>query len=131
MLARCARATAAVSKRCGPQAAPAEEFRVGAGRRSLRRPPTGGGPVQERGSRYGDKPALFAGNREIAHLEAPGVIDLRITRAAWSRASAEFAADPAVRRDRSRRDWIEVRLHSASDLDRLSGLLATAMAENA
>jgi len=31
------------------------------------------GPVRERGSRYGDKPALFTGLREIAHLEAPGV----------------------------------------------------------
>jgi len=89
------------------------------------------GLVRERGSRYGDKPALFAGNREIAHLEAPGVIDLRITRAGWSRVSTEFAADAAVRRDPSRRDWIELRLRSAADLDRLGGLLATAMAENA
>ena len=35
------------------------------------------GPAVERRSRYGDKPALFAARREIAHLEAPGVIDLR------------------------------------------------------
>lgn len=47
------------------------------------------GPAQERGSRYGDKPTLFAGHREIAHLEAPGVIDLRITRAGWSRVGAD------------------------------------------
>ena len=25
------------------------------------------GPVRERGSRYGDKPALFTGHREVAH----------------------------------------------------------------
>jgi hypothetical protein len=43
------------------------------------------GPAVERRSRYGDKPALFTASREIAHLEAPGVIDLRITRAGWSR----------------------------------------------
>ena len=89
------------------------------------------GPAQERASRYGDKPALFAGSREIAHLEAPGVIDLRITRAGWSRVSADFSGDPAVCRDPARRDWIELHLHSIADLDRLSQLLATAMAANA
>jgi len=89
------------------------------------------GAVQERDSRYGDKPALVAGHREIAHLEAPGVIDLRITRDGWSRASADFGDDPAVRRDPGRRDWIELHLSSIEDLDRLGPLLRTAMAANA
>ena len=40
----------------------------------------GAGPPCKRRSRYGDKPALFIESREIAYLEAPGVIDLRITR---------------------------------------------------
>ena len=88
------------------------------------------GPAQERPSRYGDKPALLAGRREIAHLEAPGVIDLRITRQGWSRMSAGFGEDPAVARDASRRDWIELHLRSADDLDRLRQLLTTAMEEN-
>ncbi len=88
------------------------------------------GPVLERRSRYGDKPALSTAMREIAHLEAPGVIDLRITAAGWSRVKDRFGADPAVRRDRSRRDWIELHLDSAADLDRLGGLLAAAMAAN-
>lgn len=89
------------------------------------------GPALERHSRYGDKPALFTASREIAHLEAPGVIDLRITRAGWLGVKGRFAADPAVRRDRSRRDWIELRLDSPADLDRLNQLLAAAMAANA
>jgi Luciferase len=89
------------------------------------------GPAVERRSRYGDKPALFTASREFAHLEAPGVIDLRITRAGWSRLGDRFVADPAVRRDPSRRDWIVLHLDSAADLDRLSGLLAEAMAANA
>jgi Family of unknown function (DUF5519) len=88
------------------------------------------GPAVERRSRYGDKPALFTAGREIAHLEAPGVIDLRITRAGWLRVRDRFGADPAVRRDRSRRDWIELHLNSAAELDRLDGLLAAAMAAN-
>jgi Family of unknown function (DUF5519) len=89
------------------------------------------GPAQERASRYGDKPALFAGSREIAHPEAPGVSDLRITRAGWSRVSAQFRDDPAVWHDPSRRDWIELHLRSVADLDRLRQLLTTAMAANA
>jgi Family of unknown function (DUF5519) len=89
------------------------------------------GPVAERRSRYGDKPALFTARREIAHLEAPGVIDLRITRAGWRQVKEHFNADPAVRCDPSRRDWIELHLSSAADLDRLGELLATALAANA
>lgn len=88
------------------------------------------GPALERRSRYGDA-ALFTASREIAHLEAPGVIDLRITYAGWLEVKDRFAADPAVRRDRSRRDWIELRLDSPADLDRLNELLAAAMAANA
>lgn len=88
------------------------------------------GKAHEGRSRYGDKPALFVGRREIAHLEAPGVIDLRITRAGWSRSSASYGRDGAVRRDPARRDWIEVHLRSSADLERLAGLLTTAIASN-
>ncbi len=89
------------------------------------------GPAVERCSRYGNKPALFTASRESAHLEAPGVIDVRITQAGRLRVRDRFGADPAVRRDPSRRDRIELHLDSAADLDRLGGLLAAAMAANA
>jgi Family of unknown function (DUF5519) len=89
------------------------------------------GPAEERRSRYADKPALFTATREIAHLEAPGVIDLRITRAGWTQVGGDFARDPAVRRDPGRRDWIELHVSSVTDLRRLGKLLATAMAANA
>jgi Family of unknown function (DUF5519) len=88
------------------------------------------GPVAERRSRYGDKPALFTASREIAHMEAPGVIDLRITRAGWRQVQEHFSGDPAVCRDPSRRDWIELHVSSSADLDRLGGLLAAALAAN-
>jgi hypothetical protein len=54
------------------------------------------GHAREGRSRYGDKPALFAGSREIAHLEQDGAIDLRIRRAGWG------AGQTGIRR-RSRR----------------------------
>jgi len=88
------------------------------------------GHAVERRSRYGDKPALALDGREIAHHEAPGLIDLRITGAGWSQIKAQYAGDPAVHRDPSRRDWIEVRLSGPADLERLGDLLATAMACN-
>jgi hypothetical protein len=88
------------------------------------------GPVEERRSRYADKPALFLDGREIAHLEAPGVIDLRITRAGWVQASGRYGEDAAVCRDSSRRDWLELALGSAAEIDRLTPLLAVAVAAN-
>jgi hypothetical protein len=88
------------------------------------------GSAHERQSRYGNKPALYLRNREVAHLEAPGIIDLRITRQGWAEIKDEYANHPAVHRDPSRRDWIELRPRSLSDLDRLASLLKTAVAAN-
>ena len=88
------------------------------------------GPADERRSRFADKPALVVDGREIAHLEAPGVIDLRITGAGWAKAKPRFATDPAVRREPSRRDWIELHLGSPADLARLVDLFAIALAAN-
>lgn len=72
--------------------------------------------AQRTNARYGAKPALFIEGREIAHLEAPGVIDLRITRQGWSQARDDYGGDLAVRRAPSRRDWIELHLRSPADL---------------
>jgi hypothetical protein len=89
------------------------------------------GRVHERVSRYGDKPALLVDNRETAHLEAPGVIDLRITQAGWSQVRDQFGGDRAVREEKTRRDWLELGLESAAELDRLAPLLAAAVISNA
>ncbi len=88
------------------------------------------GPAEERRSRYGNKPALAIAGREVAHLEAPGVIDLRITRKGWSQAAEEYGRDAAVRRDPSRRDWIELHLRSEADLGRFNHLLVLVVANN-
>jgi Family of unknown function (DUF5519) len=88
------------------------------------------GPVHERRSRYADKPALWTDRREIAHLEAPGVIDVRITAAGWALAKADFGTHRAVGRDPARRDWIELRLTSAGQVPELAALLAIAVAAN-
>ena len=53
------------------------------------------GPVRERRSRYAGKPALWTDRREIAHLEALGVIDLRLTRPAGPAPAPSSATTPA------------------------------------
>ncbi len=81
------------------------------------------GPVHEQRSRYGDKPALaVTATREIAHLEGPGVVDVRITRACWRRLSAAYVDDPRVHR-RRRSDWIELHLTTSVEVKALGELL--------
>jgi hypothetical protein len=88
------------------------------------------GPVTARRSRFADKPALFLGRREFVHWEAPGRVDLRISAAGWRAHAAEFAIDPAVTRRAARRDWIDLHLSSAADVDRLRPLFETAVRAN-
>ncbi len=52
------------------------------------------GHATEGRSRYSGKSALFTGSREIAHLEAPRVIDLRITCTGWAQPKRISAATP-------------------------------------
>ncbi len=88
------------------------------------------GPVHERRSRYGDKPALYVHSREVAHREGPGLIDLRLTAAAWGKVKASFAADGAIVRTPSRRDWVALRIQSPADVQRLRPLLSAAVEGN-
>jgi len=87
------------------------------------------GPVYERRSRYGDKPALFVTpHREIAHREAPGVVDVRVTREIWRRIAAVYGDDDRIRpRDRS--DWVELHL-TTDDIDAMRDLLTEAVRAN-
>ena len=86
--------------------------------------------VEERSSRYADKPAVYQDGREIAHLEGPGHIDLRITHGAWSQIREGYAQDPAIAVDPGRRDWIELHLASTADVERLGQLIKTAASAN-
>ena len=88
------------------------------------------GELVERRSRYADKPALVLAGREVAHSEASGLIDLRITRAAWKSLAPAFAADPCVVAAPGRRDWVELRIGGPSDLERLQPLVAAMVAAN-
>lgn len=86
-------------------------------------------PVEVRRSRFASKPAIWLHGHEIAHWEAPGIIDLRITGTGWTAVGHCYKNDPAVTRDPARRDWIELRATEA-DVDRLRPLLVTAVTSN-
>jgi hypothetical protein len=88
-------------------------------------------PVEVRRSRFADKPAIFLGRREVAHWEAMGQVDLRVTAAGWRRHAAEFGSDPCVVHDPRRRDWLDLRLSGAADVMRLRPLFETALRANA
>jgi hypothetical protein len=87
-------------------------------------------PVSVRRSRFADKPALYLGRREFVHWEGPGRVDLRISAAGWRAHAAEFATDRAITRDPGRRDWIDLHLSSAGDVDRLRPLFEAAVMAN-
>lgn len=88
------------------------------------------GPVEVRRSRFVDKPAIVLGRREFAHWEGPGLVDLRITAAGWRERADGFATDPAVSHSSARRDWIDLHLTRAGDVDRLRPLFETAVVAN-
>ena len=88
------------------------------------------GSIDERPSRYGDKPALFIERREIAHHDGDGLVDLRLTAAGWRQARDAVTVDPAVLREPGRKDWVELRLNGPDDAHRLRALFEIAHACN-
>jgi hypothetical protein len=72
--------------------------------------------VEERKSRFSDRPALFVRAREIAHLESDGLVDIRLTAPVIRARRSEFRANPAIAlRTSSSADWLEILVESASD----------------
>ncbi|MGW6277044.1 hypothetical protein [Kribbella sp. NPDC055071] len=88
------------------------------------------GAVEECRSRYGDKPAIRLGQREIAHSEAPGRIDIRITRAGWRKIRADYADDSAIVKEPTRTDWLELRFATLEDLAGYRPVLHTLIESN-
>lgn len=88
------------------------------------------GALHEQRSRFGAKPAIYLNSREIAHREAAGQIDLRITRAAWMQIRDELADDSSVTSRAGRRDWVELFLGSPTELVKLVPLISAAVNAN-
>lgn len=87
------------------------------------------GTAMEASSRFADKPAMFVAEREIAHYDGDGVVDVRVTAEGWESLPDEVRTDPTVHQQR-RRDWVEIHLADPGELERLSPLLAAAVETN-
>jgi len=82
------------------------------------------GGMAEAPSRYKDDLAYWVEGREIAHLEADNVLDLRLTRAVIR----EFEDDPRVGR-RGSSDWVTLEV-TPQDREFVKELVAKAVIAN-
>ena len=87
------------------------------------------GGVVEQPSRYKDDLAYWVDGREIAHLEAEHVLDLRLTRAVISEHRAELKADSRIGL-RGSSDWLTVRVAGPEDAAFVSRLIEQAVRAN-
>lgn len=75
-------------------------------------------------------PALWVGTREVAHVDADGSLDVRLTRQVISRRRAELRADQRVSMRPSTSDWIEIRVGGGEDIGVARSLIEDAIAAN-
>jgi hypothetical protein len=81
-------------------------------------------------SAFSDGQALWLGTREIAHFDAEGVLDVRLTHAVIRDRRAELDADDRISLRGARSDWLEFTLATAIDEDDAFTLVADAVAAN-
>jgi hypothetical protein len=84
--------------------------------------------VVESESALGDGPAIWVNGKEIAHMDGPDVVDLRLTRAVISELRPLFNDDDRVIRRSKGSDWVEVRVNTAADLEFAATLAERAIA---
>lgn len=75
-------------------------------------------------------PALWVGTREVAHFDADGSLDVRLTKGVIRRRRAELDADERITLRGAGSDWIEVRVGSDADAQRARELVRDAVAAN-
>lgn len=75
-------------------------------------------------------PAIWAGRREVAHLDAGGRLDVRLTRAVIRRRRQELRADAGVTLRAGTSDWVSLRLGEPGDEARALELVREAVAAN-
>jgi hypothetical protein len=76
---------------------------------------------------FGPGPAVWAGRREVAHVDADGSLDVRLTRQVIRSRRAELRADGRVTLRGTGSDWLRV---STTDVDFAVALVADAVAAN-
>ena len=75
-------------------------------------------------------PALWLGNREIAHVDADGLLDVRLTRAVIRRRRRDLATDGRVVLRRHQSDWVAVRVGDPAAVELAVTLIEEAVVAN-
>jgi hypothetical protein len=70
--------------------------------------------VIEAGSAFGHEQGWWVNGKEIAHFDADGSLDIRLTKAIIRQRRPSLEADPDVELRRTGSDWISVRLTTAN-----------------
>jgi hypothetical protein len=72
--------------------------------------------VVESPSVFGPGNAVWCNGREIAHFDADGSLDLRLTKSVIRELRPLLRNDPRVELRRGRSDWIELHVSSSDDI---------------
>ena len=77
------------------------------------------------GSDDGER-AYFVNGKEVAHMDGPDAVGIRLTRKVWSAHRSELAGDARVRRRSPSSDWVMVDAKAVDLVRRLAELAAEA-----
>jgi Family of unknown function (DUF5519) len=67
-------------------------------------------------SMFGTQNGFWCNGKEVAHFDAPDVVDLRLTKAVIRELRPRLRSDPRVALRKSGSDWIEVRVTATDDV---------------
>jgi hypothetical protein len=79
---------------------------------------------------FAEGPAVWVGRREVAHVDADGAIDIRLTRQIIRQRRGELELDTRISFRAPASDWLEVRVATDDDADFAATLIADAVAAN-
>jgi hypothetical protein len=82
--------------------------------------------VVESPSMFSERPALWVNGKEIAHEDADGAYDVRLTRQLIRQMRDRLRVDPRVHLRSSASDWVEVTLDGAGGEELLVELVTAA-----
>lgn len=87
-----------------------------------------GGSVGQ--SSFSSGPALWVGKREVAHLDDPQTLDIRLTKEVIRSRRSSLSSDGRIVLRPNSSDWLEVRIESEADMEFALSLAEDAIAAN-
>jgi hypothetical protein len=88
------------------------------------------GRAQVGDSTFIDGPAIYVGTREVAHIDAEGALDVRLTKAEIRRRRDVLRSDPRIVLRASSSDWLEVWPSTPEDVTFATELVISAIDAN-